>query len=421
MSYNQYNGYEEKPRRNGSLAWLWATLILVAFVGGIFLSQLILPGGILNQMVMSQPTATPTPEATPQATPQSTPEATPEPTPDATATPGNNDLGNIVPLIGDFSSVIERVSPAVVGVSNRVAGASRFGDLQDETEQGYGSGVIISSDGYIVTNNHVIAGADSITVILQGGEEVAAELVGSDSLSDLAVLKINKTGLAALPLGNSDEVKVGQWAIAIGNPLGQQYADTTTFGIVSGVNREVTSNGFTRYMIQTDAAINPGNSGGALINAKGELIGINTLKSQYVDSTGYSYTTELAEGIGLAIPSNEVREVIEEIMENGLVARPFLGVANLQDVDQYTARYNRVPVGVLVRDVTENGPAAKAGIKPNDIITDADGLIITSSDDLRTVINGAKIGDTIKIKVYRYEESKELEMEVVLGSTADYQ
>lgn len=406
---SDYNSYPDKPKKN-NLAWLWATLILAAFIGGILIAQVLFPNrdsaSALQNSATAQPTTTPVVQATAQ------PEQTNSPLNLDGSTASDNTNSS------DFSAVVEAVSPAVVGVSNRVSSGFGYGtSLTGETEQGYGSGVIISSDGYIVTNYHVIEGADNVTVILQGGEEVAATVVGSDSLSDLAVLKIDHDNLTAITIGDSSTVKVGQWAIAIGNPLGQP--DTTTFGIISGTDREVTTDGYTRYMLQTDAAINPGNSGGALVNTKGELIGINTLKSQYVNSTDYGYTLEMAEGIGLAIPSNDITPIVEEIIAKGYVDRPILGVSGIREIDEYTARVNNVPMGVLINQVTTGGPAEKAGMKSNDIITAVDGTAVSTYDDLRGIINSHNIGDTIQITVYRYQEQKEYTLSVTLASTGD--
>ncbi|MDD3243702.1 MAG: trypsin-like peptidase domain-containing protein [Eubacteriales bacterium] len=425
---SDYRSYEQKPKGN-NLAWLWATLILIAFIGGIIAAQFIFGGWSQKTNALQTPTATPAATAAPQAT--KVPSATKAPA--GSISSDNSDFvmdgstaSDAFANAADFSDVISTVSPTVVGVSNRVAsnglGYNNSTTLSGDTEQGYGSGVIISSNGYIVTNNHVIEGADSVTVILQGGEEVEAKVVGADSLSDLAVLKIDRTGLTAVTIGDSSTVKVGQWAIAIGNPLGQRYADTTTFGIVSGVDREVVSDGYTRYMIQTDAAINPGNSGGALVNAKGELIGINTLKSQYVDSSnGYGYTLEMAEGIGLAIRSNDMVPIVQEIIQKGYVDRPILGISGIREVDVYTARANNVPTGVMIRQVTSGGPAEKAGLKGNDIITAIDGTEISTYDELRGIINSHNIGDVISVTVYRYDESKSYDFQVTLVSTTDMQ
>ena len=206
------------------------------------------------------------------------------------------DQGDL-PIITSDNPVVEiseKVGPAVVGITSRSVIKQRspfFGQIYEEELEGYGSGIIISEEGYIVTNNHVIENADELVVILKGGKEVQATLVGQDSVTDVAVIKINEPDLTVAKIGDSDQVRQGELAIAIGNPLGHTLAGTVTVGVVSAVNRQITygNNQFT--MIQTDAAINPGNSGGALVNSKGEVIGMNTLKSK-------------AEGLGFAIPSN---------------------------------------------------------------------------------------------------------------------
>ena len=221
--------------------------------------------------------------------------------------------------------IVDKVGPAVVGIINKTTYGNAYGyygffgqDVDKEIEQSSGSGVIISSDGYIVTNNHVIENATKLTVILNTGVEYDGKVVGRDASTDLAVVKIEAQNLTFAQMGNSSSLRVGETAIAIGNPLGQEFAGTTTKGIVSGLNRSVTIDNTTMNLIQTDAAINPGNSGGALVNEYGHLIGINTAK----------ISSSTLEGLGFAIPIDEAKPIIEELITNGYVTgRPVIGIA----------------------------------------------------------------------------------------------
>lgn len=308
--------------------------------------------------------------------------------------------------------IVDLVGPAVVGVINKATYtnpyAGMFGQQMPggEVEQGSGSGVIISDDGYIVTNNHVIEGASEILVILNVGEQYTAKLVGSDSKTDLAVLKIEAEALTYANLGTSSELRVGDTAIAIGNPLGQEFAGTTTQGIISGLNRSVTIDNKTMNLIQTDAAINPGNSGGALVNNHGEVIGINTAK---ISSSQY-------EGLGFAIPIDDAKPIIEDLISNGYVTgRPVIGIGGRAVTEQDAKAYN-LKVGVYVSSMTADSPAYMAGIKIGDIITECEGTKIETVDELNDIKNKHKVGDTLTMKVYR--QGKTIDIRLVLGEEA---
>ena len=308
--------------------------------------------------------------------------------------------------------IVDIVGPAVVGVINKTTYtnpyAYYYGQQQQSTEveQGSGSGVIISDDGYIVTNNHVIEGATEIVVILNAGEEYKAKLVGSDSKTDLAVLKIDAEALTYAKLGTSSELRVGETAIAIGNPLGQEFAGTTTQGIISGLNRTITIDNKTMNLIQTDAAINPGNSGGALCNEHGEVIGINTAK---ISSSQY-------EGLGFAIPIDDAKPIIEDLIANGYVTgTPVIGIGGRAVTEQDAKAYN-LKVGVYVSSMTADSPAYMAGIKIGDIITECEGKKIETVEDLNEIKNKHKVGDTLKMKVYRQGET--VNITLVLGEEA---
>ena len=265
--------------------------------------------------------------------------------------------------------IAEKVGPAIVGITNKSIIRERdpfWGRTTEREMEGYGSGIIISEDGYIVTNNHVIDNADELVVILKGGKEVTATLVGSDSMTDVAVIKIDEPDLTVAKIGDSDKVRQGELAIAIGNPLGHTLAGTVTVGVVSAVDREITygQNQFT--MIQTDAAINPGNSGGALVNSNGEVIGMNTLKTY-------------AEGLGFAIPTNVFMPIAEELIKHGSIQRPGIGVIIREITDEIREIYD-YPKGVGIVEIAPNGAADKAGLLPKDIIIGVEGKTIETID-----------------------------------------
>lgn len=280
-----------------------------------------------------------------------------------------------------ITNVAESVGPAVVGINNK--GETFWGDI----EQGSGSGIIFEPNGYIVTNYHVISGASKVTVKLSTGKVFAAKLVAADQRSDLAVIKIDATNLPVAKFGDSSKVRVGDLAIAIGNPLGEEFAGSVTSGIISALNREMQYDGAIYKVLQTDAAINPGNSGGALCNENGEVIGINSLK---IGSEAN------AEGMGFAIASNEAKSIIDSLMNYGKVKRPALGV-----VGQAVSYKNGEVKGFYVSEVIEGSGASNAGIKPTDIITEVGNTKISSYEDLAAVLDDHKIGDTISVKIWR--------------------
>ena len=306
--------------------------------------------------------------------------------------------------------IVDKVGPAVVGIINKTTYGNAYGyygffgqDVDKEIEQSSGSGVIISSDGYIVTNNHVIDNATKLTVILNTGVEYDGKIVGRDASTDLAVVKIEAQNLTFAQMGNSSSLRVGETAIAIGNPLGQEFAGTTTKGIVSGLNRSVTIDNTTMNLIQTDAAINPGNSGGALVNEYGHLIGINTAK----------ISSSTLEGLGFAIPIDEAKPIIEELIANGYVTgRPVIGIAGRAVTKEDAEAYN-LKVGVYVSSITPNGPAHLAGIKIGDIIVECDGEPIETVDDINEIKNKKSPGDMVTLKVYR--KGSNVDIKIILG------
>lgn len=307
------------------------------------------------------------------------------------STPTSDAYGNKI------GKVSEQVGPAVVGIVN-----SSTGDLT-ETDGGSGSGIIFDANGYIVTNYHVIEGAKSIFVKLSNGRNyLEAKVIGSDSTSDLAIIKIEATNLPTAKFGDSSKVKVGDLAIAIGNPLGEEFAGTVTAGIISARNRKIRYGGTVYKVLQTDAAINPGNSGGALCNSAGEVIGINSLK------LGIGQFQNV-EGMGFAISINEATDILEQIMKYGRVARPRLGIYGRDAVSIDGSGVK----GVYINEVIKGSGAENAGVKPTDIIVELDGKIITKFEDITEAIEKYKIGDTIKCKIWR--SGKTIDLDIILS------
>lgn len=322
---------------------------------------------------------------------------------------------NLADYSGTAVEVSEKALPSVVGIKVEYKVSSLGGrTAQGEAE---GSGIIISEDGYIVTNNHVISvesnsfyyytmeEAKAITVKLYNDDnEYKATVVGTDEYTDIAVLKIDKTGLTPATLGNSDNLKVGETVFAIGNPVGMEYSVTS--GIVSAKDREVEVDGTTYTAIQTDAAINSGNSGGALVNASGEVIGINTLK---LSGTGI-------EGIGFAIPMSSATNIINQLIQNKTVKRPYIGIQG-SSMESYNAKRYNLPEGIYVEAVEKDSPAEKSGIKEKDIITKIEGTEVKSVEELNKIKYKYNIGDTVTLTIYR--DSKEQEIKVELTETPE--
>ena len=294
------------------------------------------------------------------------------------------------------AQVAKTVSPSVVVITTEQVVYSQWSWYgQSQVESGAGSGVIISSDGYILTCAHVVDGASTITVTI-GDKDYTATLVGEDTTSDIAVIKIDADGLTPATVGNSDSLKVGQSVMAVGNPLGE-LGGTVTGGMISALNRSVTIQGSssvnTMSLIQMDASVSPGNSGGGLFNMNGELVGIVNAKSSSSD----------AEGLGFAIPINDAIKVAQELLENGYVTgRPYLGITYLAVTDAQTAAQLGVNAyGVYVVEVVKGGPAEKAGLQAGDRIVSVDGTEIASKDDLGTLMQKHAAGDTLSITIAR--------------------
>jgi 2-alkenal reductase len=298
---------------------------------------------------------------------------------------------------------VRKAKPAVVTVINQLQSRrSPFGGSIAPTASG--SGVIIDPKGYIITNNHVVSGERNLTVIFADGSKADASLVGADSVTDLAVLKVNGNVPAAVQFGDSSALEPGQTAIAIGSPLGD-FRGTVTVGVVSALNRQV---GRMQGLIQTDAAINNGNSGGPLINSLGQVIGINTL---VVRSTGEG---NVAEGLGFAIPSNLVREITAQLIAKGQIERPYIGIT-YQEVDPQVASAMNLGTnrGAVISQVEAGSPGGKAGLQEGDVITALDSQKVDPDHPLQSILFTHKVGDTVSLTVLR--NGKEIQIKLTLG------
>lgn len=313
-----------------------------------------------------------------------------------------------------------KILPSIVGIKVDYTVSSNYYSMfgfssrpQTSSATASGSGIIISDDGYILTNNHIVATSSSdsfyqvseankVTVTLYNDDtEYEAKIIGKDEQTDLAVIKIDKTGLTRAEFADSDSIKVGEFAMAVGNPLGMQ--SSITCGVISAVNREVTdTDGKTFKLIQTDAAINSGNSGGALVNSEGKVIGVNTLK---LSGTGI-------EGMGFAIPINSTSNITEQLIQYSKVKRPFIGIGGV-DLDEKTAKKYNMVVGIYVKTIEDFSAAEKAGLKIGDVIIEVDGKKVTKMDELNEIKNSKNIGDELKLKINR--NGTDQEIIVILG------
>ncbi len=338
-------------------------------------------------------------------------------TPDSSSSINYNNVNTSLISLSNYSdtgvAVAQKVLPSIVGISVEYPISTLFSKVVS-TAKAEGSGVIISEDGYILTNNHVISSTSSsssnlyyevgeaskITVSLYNDEEVyEAKVIGTDEITDLAVIKIEKQGLTAAELGDSDSLQVAEWCMAIGNPLGMKSSITT--GSISALNRSITdSDGKNFTLIQTDAAINEGNSGGALVNSKGQVIGINTLKAS---GTG-------VEGLGFAIPINSTKSIYSDLINYNKVKRPYIGITGI-NITESTIKQNpslKLEIGAYIRDIEEFSPAEKAGLKIGDIIIKADGKEVKTMDDLNEIKNSHAIGDEMNLTIKRDGNEKEI-------------
>ena len=309
--------------------------------------------------------------------------------------PDNYDVVN--GLAGE--EIYKKVNPSIVSVISTALDGG-----------GSGSGIIMTEDGYIITNNHVVADADAVTVQLNDGSQLSAKIIGTDEKTDLAVLKVEpKAALTPAEFGDSDQLQPGEYAYAIGSPGGVELANTITGGRISAINRDITIDDRVMTLIQTDASINPGNSGGALINKYGQVVGVTSAK------LGISYY----EGLGFAIPINTAKDIVDELIANGFIAgRPSIGITG-ENISAQRAQYNNVPQGVYVHSIDERAAAYSEGLQSGDIITEVNGQTITTMDEINAIKEELKAGDKLKIKVYRMASGKTVDLTITLTDEHD--
>ena len=416
-SYSAQDGYnndrqpDRRPHKGVTLAQMIACLLVMAVLSS-GLTALLLKGG--NTTSQAESTTTTQDNTIVVDESKSNTEDSTQSQQADTARPSENlqvsSATTLTPAI--TSSVIQNSMSSVVGIYLSATTINYTGASEEEN-LGSGSGVIITSDGYIVTNNHVVEGGQNIRVCLQDGSEYEATLIGTDSYSDLAVIKIDATGLPAATLGTSSSMTVGDPVFAVGNPLGV-LSSSVSQGIISGLDRTINVDGHNMTLMQTDAAVNPGNSGGGLFNANGELIGIVNAKSYGLD----------VEGIGFAIPMDTAKSIIMDLIDLGYVTgRPYLGIS-MQDVAlRFGSGYSSNPffsfggnyvTGVQVVAVEEGSPAQNAGLQVNDVIVGLNDQEITGTSQLSALLYEYKVGDTVTISVLRGNETQQLS--VTLGS-----
>ena len=322
-----------------------------------------------------------------------------------------NDISNVALAKGSsVTQIAKKMGPSVVGIrmtTNNQSGG--FFDQGDNSAVSEGSGVIVRKDGYIMTNYHVVANADprsgldqdtTLEVFLPDKRQVNAKFVGGDQENDLAVLKINLANLPVAEIGDSSKLEVGELAVAIGNPLGIEFAGSVTVGVISALNRPVTNGDNTQNFIQTDAAINPGNSGGALVNSQGQLIGINSSK---ISETG-------VEGLGFAIPVNTVKPIIDELIMYGYIkGRPSTGISGIE-ITSAISNYYGLPIGLYISGVDAGSAAETAGLQKGDVLLTLSGKTIKTMGDLSTTLKALKAGDTVSVVISRNDVKKTLKM-----------
>ena len=421
---NVYQTQREQPtpmgrrsprRKSGWFKGVLAVLLVVAISFGAF--YLMRNVGVRLEktedgFTLSMTDRTKTPEQTlsaPENTQTSLPEAAasdtdapqsgaPASKPEAGAYVGSGTKLNIVsaPQSSDTTFSDEESALCLQDIYSRVIDSVVSISSMTSSGTSSGTGIIMSSNGYVITNHHVISGALVISVLTNDNREFEAALVGSDEMSDLAVLKIDARGLQAAEFGDSAKLRVGDSVVAIGDPLGVQLRGTMTNGIISAINRDLTVGDRTMTLIQTNAALNNGNSGGPLINCYGQVIGINTVKM-----SSYYAATASVEGLGFAIPISVAKPIIDELIENGYVAgRPAIGISG-DSLPTYYRAYYRLPDGVYVTSVNDGSDAKAKGIREGDIVTAINGKSISSIDDLNTIKNQYAAGDEVTLTIYR--------------------
>lgn len=329
----------------------------------------------------------------------------------SSTSPYAQSTGYVAPVYvnNSIADIAANVGPSVVSIKNNKVVTTWAGEFNQE---GLGSGVIFKTDGdkiYIMSNAHVVEGASSLTVTFLGNTKVPADIVGYDTVTDIAVVSVDKTNIPAdivneikpAALGDNSELRVGDLAVAIGTPIDEAYENTVTVGVISALDRQINLTDQKLNLIQTDAAINPGNSGGALVGPTGEVIGINTVK--LVDSE--------IEGMGFAIPINDVKPIVDEIMAYGSIQRPVLGIVG-ENLTEELGNYYDMPVGIMVVQVQPGSSAAIAGMKQGDIIIEFDGERISTMEQLKEILLNKKVGDQASVKVVRGSEKVDLNVKL---------
>lgn len=359
---------QQTPRRSHRLWWQICAVILCLAVG-VGIGALVFSGRGGKQDTAASPTASPQSTAAPHAT--------------------------TLPAGASLADVVEAVSPSAVSITTTQY-AQRYGT---EVESGFGSGFVYAANGLIATNNHVVEGASKIYVTLNGSDErYEATVVGTDSYSDLAVIKIDKTGLTPVAFGSSSSLRLGDAVFAIGSPYSGLFANSVSSGIISGLDRQMVLNSATQTFLQTDAAVNPGNSGGPMFNSSGELVGIITRKSML--KTSENGDTTSIEGIGFAIPSDVAAPVLEKLAQGQQIPRSGIGIMGSTLTSQGQQAY-KVSGGIYIASVSQDGPAAQAGLQAGDIITKLDGTAITTMDEMIQLMEKKNIGDKITVTYVR--------------------
>ena len=362
----------QKPRRTGVGKRIAAGAVALVFCGAVgfgggYLGYTVAKGGVGGPVIYQAPAAGGG---------------------DTSSSAAGGNTANAGAL--SVSDIASKVGPSVVEVTTEEVTTNPF--FGQYVQSGAGSGVIITEDGYIVTNAHVVSGASQVKVRLSDKSEYDAKVVGSDTKTDVAVLKIDANGLTPAVVGDSDSLKVGEFALAVGNPMGT-LGGTVTDGIISALDRDITVNNETMNLLQTNAAVSPGNSGGGLFNERGELIGIVNAKSSQTNT----------EGLGFAIPVKTAIQVAEEIINNGYVTgRPAMGIKVISVNDAQTAmQYGVTQAGVYIAEVTKGGAAEKAGLQAGDRFVSIDGTAVNATSDVTSILGGHNVGDTIEVQVVR--------------------
>ncbi|MFD2170563.1 S1C family serine protease [Tumebacillus lipolyticus] len=382
-----YDDFDSKPKRNKGSFGTWIAVSLVSALIGSATTVALVPTLIKSNVIESNTVFAD----------------------NGNSKGGSSETINVNVQTGVVEAV-EKIKPAVVGVLNLQKNRDFFGrSAGNEQMKGTGSGILFDDKGHIITNNHVVDGADTVEISLQDGKRIKAKVLGADSMTDLAVLEVDPNdvkGITPAKFGNSESLNIGEPAIAIGNPLGLKFAQSVTVGVISATKREMPiydESGvevFSQNVLQTDAAINPGNSGGALVNIKGELIGINSAK---ISSTG-------VEGIGFAIPINEAQPILQQLMEKGSIVRPVMGISPVALTEVPEGYRGKVPVeaGIYVYQSHEN--AKKAGIEAGDVIVKIDGAAVEDPIQLRKILYKKQPGDSVKVEFYRGQDLKTVEL-----------